>query len=342
VVSPSVDQIKALVDERPAESVHIFKERHQVPIVRRAFEYAAGRGVTIGWILEKRPTLREAAVRSSDKQRMERLRSTIAATVVTSFARQLRYFISARRDSPRVDFMLLAGFGGKSGMANFMAHSGFPREKLWPYGHFPAVERVDRTDGDSVPGPFRILLLGQCIRRKAGDVLIGAMKHVSAGEWVLDVIGDGPQREDWIKLSKTLGLSERVRFTRTLSHKEALLKIGESDVYVLPSRFDGWGASVGESLTLGTPVVCSASCGSMDLLGESWRGDVFRSEDERELADLLRARISLGRPSVQDRAKISAWAADCISPQSAARYVAQVAQFVRHEGPKPAAPWLRS
>ena len=79
------------------------------------------------------------------------------------------------------------------------------------------------------------------------------------------------------------------------SNAEAVAEIARHDLFLLPSRFDGWGAVVNEALMCGVPVVCSDNCGAAELLGESWRGEVFRTGSAAGLKDILQRWIALGR-----------------------------------------------
>jgi len=119
---------------------------------------------------------------------------------------------------------------------------------------------------------------------------------------------------------------------------DALDRLRCSDLLILPSRFDGWGAVVNEALMHGVPVVCSSSCGSQDLLRESWRGGVFESEDVSGLRRQILDRLKLGRPTLAERARLIEWTS-CITGEAAAKYLISVFEHVYGCGTRPHPPW---
>ena len=62
-----------------------------------------------------------------------------------------------------------------------------------------------------------------------------------------------------------------------------------SDVLVLPSLYDGWGAVVNEALQAGCYVICSDACGAcMLLINNSKLGIVFKAGSDTALADCMK------------------------------------------------------
>jgi glycosyltransferase involved in cell wall biosynthesis len=74
----------------------------------------------------------------------------------------------------------------------------------------------------------------------------------------------------------------------------------QADVFVLPSRYDGWGVVVNQALGAGLPVICSDKVGAgYDLVLESVNGCIFPAGD----ADSLRANMQrfLDQPPLIDQ-----------------------------------------
>jgi glycosyltransferase involved in cell wall biosynthesis len=71
----------------------------------------------------------------------------------------------------------------------------------------------------------------------------------------LMMIGEGPQREALGRRIDELGLGERVRMPGAVGDVEPMLRA--SDLYVLPSHFEGLSVALLESLVLGMPAVAS-------------------------------------------------------------------------------------
>ncbi|MFX9050260.1 glycosyltransferase, partial [Acinetobacter baumannii] len=57
-------------------------------------------------------------------------------------------------------------------------------------------------------------------------------------------------------------------------YSQAMALLAQSDVVVVPSRHDGWGAVVNEAIGYGIPVVCTDRCGSLDMVTRPRLGTV--------------------------------------------------------------------
>ena len=82
-------------------------------------------------------------------------------------------------------------------------------------------------------------------------------------EWNLIIAGDGRLRKKIIDLVWKYGIQERVRFVGTTSDVKKYYL--QSSVYLLPSRWEGWGLVIIEAFEMGMPVV-AFDVGPIDLL----------------------------------------------------------------------------
>jgi glycosyltransferase involved in cell wall biosynthesis len=104
----------------------------------------------------------------------------------------------------------------------------------------------------------RILYVGRLVQYKQVDHLITALSLLrSRGlEASLDIIGMGEEYENLKKLSYSLGLREKVRFYGYLYNKTQLFRrIAQADLFVNPSRHEGFGITLLEAMAAGTPVI---------------------------------------------------------------------------------------
>jgi glycosyltransferase involved in cell wall biosynthesis len=60
-----------------------------------------------------------------------------------------------------------------------------------------------------------------------------------------------------------------------------------ADIFVLPSRHDGWGVVVNEALGAGLPIIVSDRVGARDLVDDGRNGLITCAGDVEELADAL-------------------------------------------------------
>ncbi|TDP91005.1 CDP-glycerol:poly(glycerophosphate) glycerophosphotransferase [Leucobacter luti] len=106
----------------------------------------------------------------------------------------------------------------------------------------------------------------------------------------LTFLGDGPLRADLERLSGTLGLTDLVRFAGHVPAPQAHLRA--ADALLLPSLHEGQPLVILEALTVGTPVVATATPGSRSALEYGALG-VLVPLDDAGLATALE-RISTG------------------------------------------------
>jgi glycosyltransferase involved in cell wall biosynthesis len=147
------------------------------------------------------------------------------------------------------------------------------------------VPRVD------TPRRHRVAYVGRLEPYKHVDVMLRAMAQL--GERFPDceilVIGKGIAREGLEALAKELGIAERTRFTGFISDEERDLLLAESRVCVCPSEKEGWGLTVIESNTLGTPVVATDADGLRDSVRDTETGFLVEMGDVSAFAQRIAA-----------------------------------------------------
>jgi glycosyltransferase involved in cell wall biosynthesis len=120
-----------------------------------------------------------------------------------------------------------------------------------------------RPETDTV----RFVFVGRLVDWKAIDILLEAFQRVQAEARVsLDIIGDGPERENWKARAEKLGIGSAVHFHGFLPQPECAHRLLQSNVFVLPSLFECGGAVVLEAMAMGLPVIATAWGGPTDYL----------------------------------------------------------------------------
>ena len=109
---------------------------------------------------------------------------------------------------------------------------------------------------------------------KGLDVLLRAVEPLADVDVML--IGDGPARGELELLVADLGLGSRVRFVPWAD--DARARLAELDVFVLPSRNEGFPLSIVEAMLAGRPVVATA-VGSVDEAVDASTGIVVAPDD---------------------------------------------------------------
>jgi len=239
----------------------------------------------------------------------------------TGWLKRLRGRVFAARWAKRFAFVLAIGGVG----CEFFEQIGFPRKQIVPFGYFLDVPPLSETapSRSSVrasDGIVRFVSAGQLIRRKGIDLLVKACARLPATGWRLDIYGDGPERQALDQVVRELKLSERIVFHGVMPSDEVRNAFAEADCALLPSRFDGWGMLVNESLAVGTPVICTDTCGAAAIVTDARSGSVVPSDREAPLAAALAAAVANGPVQLQTRIAINTSVAEHASAAAAAKH----------------------
>lgn len=112
-----------------------------------------------------------------------------------------------------------------------------------------------RRDDD---GAVRLLSVGSLVPRKGQDVLVQALARVRGLPWRLALVG--PDRNGRFArrlrgLSRSLGLSARIRFAGPVPPMRLEQAYREADIFALPSRMEGYGIAFAEAMAHGLPII---------------------------------------------------------------------------------------
>jgi glycosyltransferase involved in cell wall biosynthesis len=239
----------------------------------------------------------------------------------TGWLKRLRGRWLAARYAKRFVFVLaIGGIGGE-----FFERIGFPQEKIVPFGYYLAVPPLPAEPAQPHDDVFRFVSAGQLIHRKGIDLLIKACESLPQSGWHLDIYGDGPERRSLEQLACRRGLADRITFHGMVKNAAVQTAIAAADCAVLPSRFDGWGALVNESLTAGTPVICTDRCGAAIVVADSaLRGGVVDAGQRLPLSRAIKSRLfSRLAPCIRDQIRAST--SEALSASTAARRLLGVA-----------------
>lgn len=167
-----------------------------------------------------------------------------------------------------------------------------------------------------VRSSFVLSATGRLTWQKGFDMLIDAFAAIADRhpQWTLAIWGEGESRDALERQISDYGLSERVQLrgnSRSPGHW-----VGQSDAFVMSSRYEGFGNALGEAMAAGLPVV-SFDCdyGPSEMIHHEHDGLLVPPDDvgglaaalDRLLSDAdLRARLGKAALATGTRFKPSA------------------------------------
>ena len=108
----------------------------------------------------------------------------------------------------------------------------------------------------------RILSVGSLVPRKGQDVLVQALARVRGLPWRLILIGPARDRRFARRLrglSRSLGLSARIRFAGPVPPMRLEQAYRDADIFALPSRMEGYGIALAEAMAHGLAIVTTSA-----------------------------------------------------------------------------------
>jgi glycosyltransferase involved in cell wall biosynthesis len=201
----------------------------------------------------------------------------------------------------------LASLGISSAkITNFPCWVNVPREWSLP----------KRCNENRSATPLRLVAIGRHVPVKAFEVAIEAvaLANQEAGRNIatLELVGDGPERQNLELLAKSLSVDHVVGFSGWIENDQVWKRIRDADALVITSKFEPYGVVVLEALANGRPVLASdAVIAALDR--DDGKGAIFfhPASDAKHLAQqitsLSKSRSVLETSSAAARAIAEEW-----------------------------------
>ena len=133
-------------------------------------------------------------------------------------------------------------------MADSVKRLGWTRrvEVIPNFSNATPIPPISRSALDTPEKAFVVVAMGRFVKRKGFAHLIQSVKNIEGA--YLWLLGDGPEREELVKLVEELGLQERVKLPGWKT--DAYAYLAAADVFAITSLheplgnvcFEGWGA----------------------------------------------------------------------------------------------------
>ncbi len=203
----------------------------------------------------------------------------------------------------------------------------FPGVPVWniPY-HCSLTPFIEAPRPPREPGSVTFLFCGQMIARKGLDTLLDAFFTLPSAARLL-LVGREAELPGLLS-ALPADVRARVEYAGFQSPDALPAFFAKADVFVLPSRYDGWGVVVNQALGAGLPIIASDQVGAAyDLVREGENGFVFPAGNGSVLAEKMRALIENTDLARHYGAASAALAADWHPAAGARKWVAALKQI---------------
>jgi len=283
---------------------------HQPVVLMSRINYA-NVIATISWLLAGRPSmlvLSEASiVKPHYHRRLAQLRSTL-----------LRWLM--RRTYKLADLVV----ANSEGTAESLISTGvITKEKLItisnpvvPQDSLTTSEAFFRLTAPEAPHSY-ICAIGRLEFSKGFDILLEAFSKLRDKRIELIILGDGSLRSELERQAEVLGISKRVKLAGFFLDPTEVL--ARSRLFVLSSRWEGFGNVLVEALALGVPIVSTDCPGApRSILLNGALGHLVQVDDANALHEAIEDALVSPRGNPQKR---MARASDFYAPTIARQYL---------------------
>jgi len=168
-----------------------------------------------------------------------------------------------------------------------------------------ALQRPNAVDGLDRGTPTEILVVGRLVRDKGVELVIEAARPLVGRPFVLNIVGDGPDRARLEELAAQAGLGRHVTFSGTVPAAKMPSVYSSADALVFPTLRDCWGLVLNEAMHCGLPVIASPFAGATrDLVRDGVDGWVVDPRDTKLMSQALSRLID--DPGLRTRMGVSA------------------------------------
>ncbi len=134
----------------------------------------------------------------------------------------------------------------------------------------------------------QVIAVGHYGMQKGFDMLIAAWKIIAVKhkDWNLKIFGDGPLRETLQRQIDDEGLRDSCKLEMPVP--DITSKYVESSIFVLSSRYEGFGLVIIEAMACGLPVISfNCQCGPKEIITNNEDGILVKTGDIAALAQQI-------------------------------------------------------
>jgi len=182
------------------------------------------------------------------------------------------------REHEQADYVVVASAFTRR---TLVSHNVSPEKiRINPYGVDCAEFIIKKCDKER---PLRFVFVGSISARKGIPLLIEAWRILAARDAELWLVGPAS-----LRVSASIPKLPGLRSIGAVPHAEMPAILGECDVMVFPSYFEGFGLVILEAMACGLPVITTTATAGPDILTHGHNGWIMEPDSLDGLVEIMR------------------------------------------------------
>ena len=210
---------------------------------------------------------------------------------------------------PRADKIICVGDHVLNDLADTFAIPHSKLVRIYNPVDLDLARRLSEEGGNPYCGEGpHLVAAGRLAKEKGFDVLLDAMPMVGVANPNADltILGEGPLKPDLLAQREALGLAGAVNVPGFQPNPYPYFK--HADLFVLPSRWEGFGLVAIEALAVRTPVVATDCPGAVrEILAGCPLAQLVRPSDPQALAGAIIAALKSAQSGLRPRQSLDAF-----------------------------------
>jgi L-malate glycosyltransferase len=159
----------------------------------------------------------------------------------------------------------------------FLCYSGLP-------DNYVEAHEIKKKNFNRIVKKY--LYVGSLIKRKNPDTIIRALAMYKGDRFELNIVGDGPMRNELELLTEKLGVKNNVIFHGRKSRIEVINLMKENEVFTMVSKNEVFGLVYLEAMLQGCIVICSKDEGFDGIIQDKVNGFICEQGNIEKLASI--------------------------------------------------------
>jgi glycosyltransferase involved in cell wall biosynthesis len=148
-------------------------------------------------------------------------------------------------------------------------------------------KKISRKELNLKDDKIYLISVGRMVKRKGYKYLVKTLERLPKNVNAI-ILGEGPEKENLLKLAKKLKVENRLILPGFVSEEEKFQYLDNTDIYVLSSLHEGFGIVLQEAMQVGLPIVATNNGGQVDFVKEGENGFLVEPKNSKLIAQKIK------------------------------------------------------